>query len=486
MKKWLIIEIVVLVVLLAVAVMLHLDISALPAVPTDVATTGQTQTEPVTTAPEQTETEPAETTEATEPTTEETEPSVDKTETPTEATKPTTVPTEPETAPTTIPTEPETVPTTAPTTAPTTLPTEPETVPTTAPTTAPTTLPTEPETVPTTAPTTAPTTLPTEPETAPTTEATTAPTTEATTAPTTAPTTEATTAPTTAPTAPPADDETKPALPEATWMKVPADRKLSAKKAFVYDVAAEEFTYLLGEKTDKIYPASITKLVTVYVALQYLKLDQQVVVNDVLSMLLPGSSVAGINRGNVLTVEMLVQALVLPSGNDAAYILADTAGRVIAKDDTISSRDAVAAFVKEMNNQASALGMTGSHFTSPDGYHDSEHYTTCGDIAIVIRKVMQLDVVMKYVRMTKGGTTFISGQTRNWENTNLLLDPNSRYYCSIATGMKTGRTQMAGSCLIGTFNYGGKEYVIGVFGCAQREDRFDDALQLLNMTLGIE
>ena len=173
------------------------------------------------------------------------------------------------------------------------------------------------------------------------------------------------------------------------WMTFPADRELTAQQAFVYDCQTGEFTYLLGQKSDRVYPASITKLFTAYVALQFLEPEQLIEAGGVLDLVGAGSSVAEIEKGNVLSVEMLVEAMLLPSGNDAAYILADAAGKAIREDDTLSASGAVAAFLKEMNGQARALGMSGTQFTNPDGYHSPDHYTTFADLAILSKKVLE-------------------------------------------------------------------------------------------------
>jgi len=269
-----------------------------------------------------------------------------------------------------------------------------------------------------------------------------------------------------------------------TWMTFPADRQLTAQQAFVYDCNAGEFTYLLGEETDRVYPASITKLFTAYVALQFLEPKQHIVAGDVLDLVGAGSSVAGIEKGNILTVPMLVEAMLLPSGNDAAYILADAAGKVIKGDDTLNPSAAVAAFLKEMNGQARALGMSGTNFTNPDGYHSPDHYTTFADMAKMSEKILENNMIRGFAQVSKEEAVFVTGETKSWENTNKLVDPSSEYYCPLATGLKTGQTPSAGSCLLSSFEQEDRQWVIGVFGCPEIEDRFEDTLQLLNQTIG--
>lgn len=270
------------------------------------------------------------------------------------------------------------------------------------------------------------------------------------------------------------------------WMTLPEDRELTAKQAFVYNCQTREFTFLLGHEDDRVYPASITKLVTAYVALQFLEPEQVITAGEVLDMVGYGSSVAGIEKGNALTVEMLVEAMLLPSGNDAAYILADAAGRVIAEDPQIGAGSAVTVFLREMNGQARALGAKNTQFTNPDGYHSPDHYTTFEDLVKITEKVLENDTVMGYTTVSKESAVFETGEKKEWENTNFLVVPESPYYCPIATGLKTGQTPSAGSCLLSSFcTEEGEEWIIGVFGCPDIPDRFEDTLQLLNETLGI-
>lgn len=273
--------------------------------------------------------------------------------------------------------------------------------------------------------------------------------------------------------------------PEPTWMTFPEDRELTAKQAFVYDCQSGSFTFLKGKENDKVYPASVTKLFTAHVALQFLEPDQKLTAGDALDLVGAGSSVAEIEKGDVLSVQMLVEAMLLPSGNDASYMLAAAAGRVIKEDESLSASAAVAAFIKEMNAQARALGMTGTHFTNPDGYHEYDHYTTNADLVAIAKLAMENETVMKYAVVSQEDAVLGSGKTKQWKNTNALVDPKSEYYCPYATGLKTGQTPSAGSCLLSSFNVEGDQYIIGVFGCPEIEDRFEDTLQLLNRTLGI-
>ena len=283
----------------------------------------------------------------------------------------------------------------------------------------------------------------------------------------------------------PAAETTEP-IPVVDWMTLPADRAISAAQYFVYDCEAKQFVAKAEDVSTKIYPASVTKLFTAYVALQYLDAAKSVKAGEVLNKVAAGSSVAEIKKGDVLTVEQLIAGMLLPSGNDAAYILAAEAGRAMygEKANEVSTDEAVKRFVKEMNDQAKILGMNGTNFANPDGIHSDSHYSTYADLAILGTLVLADPVLMKYAATSSMDVTLASGSV-NWHNTNAIIDPQSEYYCSLCTGLKTGQTPMAGSCLLSAFEYRDRTLIIGVFGCKEVDDRFPDTLQLFNQAVGV-
>ena len=271
---------------------------------------------------------------------------------------------------------------------------------------------------------------------------------------------------------------------EPTWMAFAEDRELKAQHYFVYDCDSGEFLVSSDEGDTRVEPASITKLFTAYVAMQYLEPTDEIKATDALELVVAGSSIAKIDWANVLTAEMLIEAMLLPSGNDAAYVLAVEVGRIIDEKPRENASVAAQTFVEEMNRQARELGMTGTHFRNPDGIHREDHYSTLADLAILGSLAMKNETIMKYASVSKDEVTFASGQTVKWENTNALINEESEYYCPHAVGLKTGQTPYAGSCLLSGFQYDGSNLVIGVFGCPESEDRFADTLQLFNETMG--
>ncbi|MBO5952603.1 MAG: D-alanyl-D-alanine carboxypeptidase [Oscillospiraceae bacterium] len=275
---------------------------------------------------------------------------------------------------------------------------------------------------------------------------------------------------------PPPEISTTESVPLETVMS--PDYALTAKLAFVYDCASEQLVFTLGSQTQSISPASLTKLLTVYVALQYLEPDTPVTAGEECTWIDPESSIAHVKPGNRLTVEMLVEGMLLQSGNDAAYTLAAAAGRAIRQDPALKPRAAIDAFMEQINVQAKALGLENTYFVTPDGLDANGHRTTCADMLKLCLTVMEQPLIRHYAGISQAQVKFESGQTHTWRNTNFLLHPTSKYYCPEACGLKTGSTGKAGNCLLASFYTGERYLIVGVFGCPSYEARFADALFL--------
>ena len=254
---------------------------------------------------------------------------------------------------------------------------------------------------------------------------------------------------------------------------------MAAKHILVYDNTANTILYSKTQEGGKLYPASITKLFSCYVALQYLQPDELLTAGSELELVQEGSSMAYIYKKQQVTVEMAVEGMMLPSGNDAAMILAAAAGRRIAGDESLAPEAAVAEFVDEMNRQAESLGFEQSHFASPDGYHMGAHYTCVNDMARIAKLALENKTLRKYMGLFEDSVIYASGQSNHWENTNLFLDPEDGFYHPAAIGMKTGRTRQAGYCLMSAFRVGKRTLVIGMFGYDDEYARFRDTLKIL-------
>ena len=294
--------------------------------------------------------------------------------------------------------------------------------------------------------------------------------------------------PTEAPTEMPEPTEPEPAEPHVYTVDTESEiyricqelaQEMPYDQLLVYDATGDEILFSDSREGTKLYPASVTKLFSSYVALQYLDPLDIVTVGDEMDLVHAGSSLANISRGHQLFVRTLVEGMMLPSGNDAAMVLAAAAGRKIAGDPEISPQEAVQTFVREMNRMATELGFERTHFSNPDGWHTGSHYTCLNDMARIAKLALSDKTIARYMRTGEDEVFFVSGQKKEWKNTNLLVVPEEGFYRYDAIGMKTGYTRQAEYCLMSAFRLSdGKNLVIGVFGYADTYKRFNDVNKL--------
>jgi D-alanyl-D-alanine carboxypeptidase (penicillin-binding protein 5/6) len=289
------------------------------------------------------------------------------------------------------------------------------------------------------------------------------------------------------PTTIPPTTEPPPTAPPTTKPPVTEEEdslpKLTAKNAFVYDSRTDKYLYISGDKNKAVYPASITKLFTTYVALRYLSLEKKLTIRDELDSLAADLSFAGFKKGDTLTVEAVAKGALIPSGCDASYVLAAAAGRAILQNETATTKDAIQAFMGKVNEIAAQMGMTNTNFVTPDGDHHENHKISLNSIVIIGKTCMADSFLSKVVGMSSAKITVKDAQGENrtitLKNTNENLNPQSNHYIKNCIGLKTGYTSKAGACLLGAYQVDGGYLLIGVFGCSSWDSRFPDALALL-------
>jgi D-alanyl-D-alanine carboxypeptidase (penicillin-binding protein 5/6) len=207
---------------------------------------------------------------------------------------------------------------------------------------------------------------------------------------------------------------------------------------------------------DRRHPASLTKILTSLLILENMDSNEAITVGDEIDALEKDSSKAGFKKGQKVTAHELVWALMLPSGNDAAYTAAVHIARKKTGDASMSVKDAAGYFTEMMNTRAKQIGAADSHFANPDGYPNPDHYSTAYDMALISKEALKnsfFDEVAHtytYVKdqSAKSQTVTPDKDTKNvWFNKNLLLNPKSNYFYQYATGIKTGYTLKAGYCL---------------------------------------
>ena len=227
-----------------------------------------------------------------------------------------------------------------------------------------------------------------------------------------------------------------------------------------------------GSRTGQLYPASLTKLVTALVALEYADPETECLAGNELNMVASDASIAYIPKGSRATLSALIEGMLLPSGCDASYVIAANVGRVL-NPETANSLTAVSDFVQEMNRWSKEHGLVHSNWMNPDGYHHDLHYTCLADMLRVGWMALQQPEILRCTRIAKETVRLLSGEGNTWTNTNHYVNPESSYYNPNCFGLKTGQTGEAGGCLLSAFQYGEEIVLIGVFGSRSNNARFD-------------
>ncbi len=263
--------------------------------------------------------------------------------------------------------------------------------------------------------------------------------------------------------------------------ELPADfitRNTKAPRIALYDVSAQTLLYSKNGD-EKCAPASLTKLMTAIVALENADLDTVITAGDELYLLDPESSRAGIYIGHKMTLKQALQGLLLKSGNDAAYVIAAQIGHKM--DESLNGQKAIDFFCKKMTEKAKELGCTNTTFLNPDGIDKTGHQTTANDLLKIALHALKQPFIAETVATDEITTTFVSGQTKTWQNSNKLLHPDSGYAYAGACGMKTGTTDGAGNCLISCATRDGRTVLCVLLGAEKESTRWNETIELLNL-----
>lgn len=249
--------------------------------------------------------------------------------------------------------------------------------------------------------------------------------------------------------------------------------------AIVYDATDEKVLYAKNAE-EKCFPASTTKILTAAVILSNVPDDFVFTAGDELDFVNAGSSLAMLSKGCQLDVPTMLDALMLPSGNDASYTAAANVGRFLAEREDITDELAVEKFMDEMNRTLKRIGCENTHFSVPDGFHDDEHYTTVKDMLRVALYAKNFPALMESVQKAETTAEFLTGEQIYWSNSNQLLHEWSDRYYMYATGMKTGMTDQAGHCVVATAERFGHELICIVFGSESANLRWNDTIALMD------
>lgn len=238
---------------------------------------------------------------------------------------------------------------------------------------------------------------------------------------------------------------------------------ITAKAGMLVSMDTGEILYS-NNIDQKMYPASLTKIMTVTLMLESEKYDpagKVAMTKEVQTLILgTGSAVSNFQIGEEITQLDLVYTVLMSSLGDCAYLAAIYYG------------GSVEGFVAMMNDKAAELGLTGTHYSNPVGLHDEGNYTTVRDVYTLMSYALKNETfktVCSAPRYTVEATN-MSGK-RTLSTTNFLIDNTTNYYYQYAKGGKTGYTDEAGRCLVSFASYNGYNYMCVLMNCPPNADR---------------
>lgn len=249
----------------------------------------------------------------------------------------------------------------------------------------------------------------------------------------------------------------------------PEGQAIQAAAGVVLDMDTGAFLY--SKNCDrKLYPASITKIMTCLLTLENADLDAVMTCSPIVYELDENASNTGLSDGEQMSIRDALYTLMLESANDTANALAEYVG------------GSMEGFAQMMNAKAESLGCTGTHFSNPSGLHADDHYTTAHDMALIAQAAYANETFR-----TMCGTveyevppTNMYEETRYLSNHHQMLKGDTDYYTSWCTGGKTGFTQMAWNTLVTYGERDGKRLVCVLLHGNGADQNYLETIDLLN------
>ena len=248
---------------------------------------------------------------------------------------------------------------------------------------------------------------------------------------------------------------------------------VTSQAAALFDMDDREVLYS-KDVFERMYPASITKIMTALVAIKEGDLKSRVLVTDDAVITEPGATLCGIEPGDTLTLEQLLYGLMLPSGNDAGAAIA------------VHIAGSIEAFSDMMNEEAVRLGATGTHFVNPHGLNDPDHYTTAYDLYLIFNEALKYPVFRQIVGTTAYTANYHNKNSepvsKTWKGSNWFMTGERETPDGLKVfGGKTGTTKAAGYCLImASRDDSDKEYISVVLKADSRPHLYDNMTNIIS------
>ena len=255
------------------------------------------------------------------------------------------------------------------------------------------------------------------------------------------------------------------------------DGEITSKAALIMDADSSKVLYSYNQD-ERLYPASLTKIMTAIVVFDYVKGNYDSMVNfsyTAVTKDIDRTSVTiGASAGDQLSVKDCLYSLLLPSANDAANALAEYVAGSIND------------FALLMNEKAENLGLKNTHFVNPSGLHDDDQYTTAYDMA----KILQCAMTYPIFYQISSSVSYRHAPIRRFKNpdnsnnqvlnTNSIMVPGSGFYYNGITSGKTGHTKAAGYNLAASARKNGMNLICVVLGSSKDKVRFNETKALFD------
>lgn len=243
----------------------------------------------------------------------------------------------------------------------------------------------------------------------------------------------------------------------------------------LFDVSDEKVVFA-DNIHERVYPASTTKILTALVTIENCSMDEIVTISNAAAAasFAADEQVCGLQEGDQITVEALLNGLLLHSGNDNAVAIAEYVGGDIE------------GFARLMNAKAKELMATNTHFVTPNGLHDDDHYTTAYDLYLIFNECIKHEEFVNIISASSYTADIIGadGSVRQ-----LIWEPTSYYARGAAElpegatviGGKTGYTGEAGNCLVLLDeDSDGKQYISIVMGAEDKPLLYEDMTEIID------
>lgn len=246
-----------------------------------------------------------------------------------------------------------------------------------------------------------------------------------------------------------------------------------AEAAVLCDVNNKQVLYSKNAH-ERLYPASLTKVLTAIVALKHGSMDQVLTATSSINITEPGATLCGLKVGDTMTLAQALHILLIYSANDAGMLIAEGVG------------GSVDNFITMMNEEARALGATNSNFTNPHGLPDENHYSTAYDQYLIFNEAAKYETFREIINMASYKTVYYdkSGKEKelSFETTNQYLRGNFKAPDRITVlGGKTGTTNAAGHCLLlYTKDTAGASYISVILRAESRDILYGEMTDMLD------